>query len=247
MSSDSLPLGRVTTFIRDYLGVSLLGVSFGLILYGIILIQFYGYCRTFPSDTPFIRALIIALMWVCPLFIQNIVARTTTLRILETAHAVMTMHYSYISLVTDYGDLEALIHLPWSFNMMPLMAGLIMICSQLYVILDYPAQYLRSNLVPRFFIGRICMIGLRYRIVAGVTLILMLSEICLVIYVVLALGGHDARKLERPLGAALLAASVVDTLLTSALIIALRQTRAGLKQNGGIVDLIVTYGINTGH
>nr|VWO99486.1 UDP-xylose synthase [Ganoderma boninense] len=91
-------LAAIEAIIPQTLGADLLGTLFGLILYGLSVHQLYRYFRLFPTDAIFIRILVALVMT------------------FETVHAVLTMHFCYDFLVTNYLNPEALVNGVWSLD-----------------------------------------------------------------------------------------------------------------------------------
>ncbi|KAI0788122.1 hypothetical protein C8Q74DRAFT_1366885 [Fomes fomentarius] len=93
-------------------GTYLIGSFFGLMLYGFSLHQVYKYARLFPSDTLFIRLLVMSVM------------------VIETIHAAFTMHTCYHYLIANYNNAAILNQGVWSLNFIPLIVGINMVISQ---------------------------------------------------------------------------------------------------------------------
>ncbi|KAI0788130.1 hypothetical protein C8Q74DRAFT_659081 [Fomes fomentarius] len=95
-------------------GTYLVGTFFGLMLYGFSLHQVYKYARLFPSDTLFIRLLVMSVMAI------------------ETIHAAFTMHTCYHYLTAKYNNPAILNQGVWSLNFIPLIIAINMVISQLF-------------------------------------------------------------------------------------------------------------------
>ncbi|KAI0709746.1 hypothetical protein C8Q76DRAFT_739585 [Earliella scabrosa] len=95
-------------------GAILLGAFISVIIYGVALHQTYRYFRLFPSDTPFIRTLVVSLL------------------ILETLQVIFSIHTNYYYLVTNYFRPDALTQAVWSANLIAVTGALITIVSQLF-------------------------------------------------------------------------------------------------------------------
>ncbi|RDX44018.1 hypothetical protein OH76DRAFT_1122946 [Lentinus brumalis] len=95
-------------------GAYLIGTFFGTGLYGFFVHQVYRYARLFPTDTLFIRLLILTVM------------------ILETIHMVFTMHTCYYYTISNYFNPAVLNRGIWSLNVIPILVGVNMFISQLF-------------------------------------------------------------------------------------------------------------------
>ncbi|RPD54327.1 hypothetical protein L226DRAFT_279710 [Lentinus tigrinus ALCF2SS1-7] len=95
-------------------GAYLIGTFFGTGLYGFFVHQLYRYGRLFPTDTLFIRLLVLTVM------------------ILETIHVVFTMHTCYYYLTSNYFNPAVLNLGVWSLNGIPVIVGVNMFISQLF-------------------------------------------------------------------------------------------------------------------
>ncbi|KAL1949704.1 hypothetical protein VTO73DRAFT_8585 [Trametes versicolor] len=95
-------------------GAYLLGTCVSLVLYGVSLHQFYRYIRMYPTDTSFIRFIVLAVM------------------LLETAHAAMLMHTIYYHLVINFDNPIAFSRPPWSLKLSSAFSGLVTCTAQLF-------------------------------------------------------------------------------------------------------------------
>ncbi|TBU43916.1 hypothetical protein BD309DRAFT_980366 [Dichomitus squalens] len=218
-ASELIPTILDTSFIPSLdgsLGASLLGTFFGLILYGIVLVQFYKYCRAFLDDAPLIRSIVIGVM------------------VLETLHATFTMHYTYVFLVTDYFNPLALENGTCNPLNMQLNA---LIARYNHVSAPLPGGYTRvGKPSERDLVDDTdpIAVGSIYSIIASISMVLLLFDIPLSIYLVhRLLKGNFASNLVDTkwiIGVPLLMACIIDTLLTSILVVVLRWSRSGLKR-----------------
>ncbi|KAI0706766.1 hypothetical protein C8T65DRAFT_651914 [Cerioporus squamosus] len=104
---------QVPSLVNTY-GAYLIGTFFGTGLYGFFVHQLYRYARLFPTDTIFIRLLVL------------------TVTILETIHVVFTIHTCYYYLILNYSNPAVLDLGVWSLNGIPVIIGINMFISQLF-------------------------------------------------------------------------------------------------------------------
>ncbi|KAI0749962.1 hypothetical protein C8Q80DRAFT_657032 [Daedaleopsis nitida] len=95
-------------------GAYLVGTFIGLVLYGFSVHQAYRYVRLFPTDAPFIRFLVSAVI------------------ALETVHAIFTTHTCYYYLTSHYFQPDVLNRGVWSLNWIPFVIAINMFISQLF-------------------------------------------------------------------------------------------------------------------
>ncbi|KAH9936874.1 uncharacterized protein BXZ73DRAFT_100289 [Epithele typhae] len=200
------------------LGAYLLGAFAGLMLYGLGVHQLYRYYTLFPTDDLYIRVMVAVVM------------------LLETAHAVLTMHTCYFYLVTNYFNFLALLEGVWSLYALPVLLSGIMITSQV------------------FFARRVFLIGTRYRIIVGIAMLCFVGEICFTIATTVLtfrsplLGTAPSTVWLVP--STFAAAFLADTLFTVTLIVVLRRSRSGhtgLKRpNETLFDKFMLYAVSTG-
>ncbi|KAI0694306.1 hypothetical protein C8T65DRAFT_57029 [Cerioporus squamosus] len=152
--------------------------------------------------------------------------------VLETLTSIMTMHSCYYYLVTNYFDPRALLRGTWSINAMPLVAGFVMTASQ------------------SFFARRVYIMGVRYRIVVGVAVILCVLELGFFgaataeAFIIPSFQGFKHVTWLVSTGSTM--AVTADILLTIALIHILRRSRTGVKRTDSMLDVMIMYSINTG-
>ncbi|KAL1949739.1 hypothetical protein VTO73DRAFT_8620 [Trametes versicolor] len=104
LTMDSVTLAQASSVLENTFGAYLLGTCLSIVLYGVSLHQFFRYVRMYPSDTIFIRTLVIAVM------------------LLETVQVPMLMHTCYWALVTNFFDPAALTEGIWSIQISPTMS-----------------------------------------------------------------------------------------------------------------------------
>ncbi|KAL1949737.1 hypothetical protein VTO73DRAFT_8618 [Trametes versicolor] len=107
-------LAEASATLEKTYGAYLIGTCLSLVLYGVSLLQFYRYVRLYPTDTAFIRTLVVAVM------------------ILETVQIPMLMHSCYWALVTHYFDPLALTQGVWSVQIAPTVSAAITLTAQTF-------------------------------------------------------------------------------------------------------------------
>ncbi|KAI0759600.1 hypothetical protein BD413DRAFT_617691 [Trametes elegans] len=184
-------------------------------LYGIALHQCYRYYRLYPTDTRYIRFLVTAVM------------------LLETAQIPMIIHTCYYSLVSNYGNPNALSKSPWSLKILPVFSGLIVFLAQI------------------FFARRVALLGFAYKILVGVALVFFSLHMGLTIALtVVTIEVHSPQNFgpsnEWIFIVATFAATIADWLLAAGIISGLYRSRELHTSNDSYCDLFVLYVINTG-
>ncbi|KAI0353698.1 hypothetical protein OH77DRAFT_1426940 [Trametes cingulata] len=152
--------------------------------------------------------------------------------ILETFHTILCMHMSYYYLATNYFNPFALLAGSWSIDLLPISAGVTIIACQ------------------TFFVRRVYLVGHRYRILVGLVVALLFSELAFAaaataeafIQPTFAKYEHVTWLISVGFGMAV----VADGILTTALIIALRKSRTGVRRTDSVIDVLVLYAITTG-
>ncbi|TBU23424.1 hypothetical protein BD311DRAFT_810745 [Dichomitus squalens] len=194
-------------------GADLIGTFLGLILYGLAAHQLYRYCRLFPTDALFIRTLVALVMT------------------FETVHVILTMHFCYYLLVTNYFKPTALSSGVWSLSALPIVISAIVLSSQL------------------FFARRAYLTGPKFRPFVVVATLLIMGEIAFsVVTTVKAQVDtnledlHEKWLISVTLGMPLAA----DILFTITLLVVLRLSRTETQRNESPFDLFTLYIVNTG-
>ncbi|PIL32541.1 hypothetical protein GSI_05244 [Ganoderma sinense ZZ0214-1] len=171
--------------------------------------------------------------------------------VLETFHSVLCMHLSYFYLTTNYFNPKALQVGVWSIILLGVSTGAVIFLSQL------------------FFLRRVYMIGRRWRPLVAFCALLLLAELGFATAVTVDTfidptlhNSSQAWMNSAGVGIAALA----DTLLTTALIWSLHQSRTGIKRfdtpldllslraiidlasfsTDSLIDVLIMYSINTG-
>ncbi|PIL29262.1 hypothetical protein GSI_09312 [Ganoderma sinense ZZ0214-1] len=208
-------LAAIEAIIPQTLGADLLGTLFGLILYGLSVHQLYRYFRLFPSD---------------PFFIRILVALVMTF---ETVHAILTMHFCYDFLVTNYFNPKAFVNGVWSLDALPIVVSAIVLSSQL------------------FFARRAYLTGPRFRPFVIFALLLVVAEIGFSIEITIKTFGQQLSNLgnEKWLISATLGMPLAaDLVFSITLLTVLRVSRQCEKKKTceSKLDLFVIYVVNTG-
>ncbi|KAI0363601.1 hypothetical protein BV20DRAFT_116461 [Pilatotrama ljubarskyi] len=152
--------------------------------------------------------------------------------ILETFHTVLCMHMSYYYLASNYFDPIALLAGSWSIDLLPISAGVTIIACQ------------------TFFVRRVYLVGRRYKVLVGLVIALLFGELAFCaaataeafIQPTFAKYEHVTWLISVGFGMAV----VADGILTTALIIALRKSRTGVRRTDSVIDVLVLYAITTG-
>ncbi|KAI0709788.1 hypothetical protein C8Q76DRAFT_739878 [Earliella scabrosa] len=197
-------------------GAYLLGTFVGTLLYGFALHQSYRYARLFPTDSLFLRVLVIGVM------------------AMETVHTAFTMHTCYYFLVENYANPFAMLQGVWSVNCISIIAGLIMLLSQV------------------FFVRRVFLMGDHYRMISVVAIAFFVAEIGVAaalvhtIFTVSSFAQTD--QVNHLLAAMFAAAAAGDALLTTSLLRMLYKSRnqAFSSASEPLGTMVITYVVNTG-
>ncbi|KAI0364401.1 hypothetical protein BV20DRAFT_862640 [Pilatotrama ljubarskyi] len=151
---------------------------------------------------------------------------------LETVTSIFSMHVCYDYLVTNYFKPEALLHGIWSINLFPVASGIVMLTSQ------------------SFFARRVWLVGPHFRPVVIVASVLCIGELGFFIaatseaFIIPTFQGF--RKFTWLVSTGSTMAVTADVLLTIALIVVLQRSRTGLKRTDSMIDVMITYSVNTG-
>ncbi|KAH9896091.1 hypothetical protein C8Q73DRAFT_465352 [Cubamyces lactineus] len=153
--------------------------------------------------------------------------------ILESFHTVLCMHMSYYYLAVNYFDPLALLSGSWSIDMLPISAGVTIIACQ------------------TFFVRRVYhLVGRRYTFLVIIVIALLIGELAFsaaataeaFIQPTFAKYEHVTWLISVGFGLALAA----DGILTTVLILCLRQSRTGVRRTDSVVDVLILYAITTG-
>ncbi|EIW57894.1 uncharacterized protein TRAVEDRAFT_48915 [Trametes versicolor FP-101664 SS1] len=232
---DSLVLEEASAALQKTYGAYLLGTCLSIILYGVSLHQFFLYVRMYPSDTPFIRALVVAVMLLETVQVPMLMHTWHAIRPLSEASQPLSFIYSYWALVTHFFDPGALTQGIWSVEISPTISALITLTAQ------------------AFFARRVALLGFKYRIVVGIAWFCLITFLGMAIAVtVISTQLHNltqfGRETEWLFSAGLWFATVADMLLSGSIIIALRSSPDTYNPRGVQcrTDRFMLYVVNTG-
>ncbi|KAI0775138.1 hypothetical protein BD413DRAFT_294423 [Trametes elegans] len=152
--------------------------------------------------------------------------------ILETFHTALCMHMSYYYLANNYFNPIALLSGSWSIDMLPISAGLVIIACQ------------------TFFVRRVYLVGRQFKHLVYLVVVLLFCELAFCaaataeafIQPTFATYEHVTWLISVGFGVAV----VADGILTTALIVALRRNRTGIRRTDSVVDVLVLYAVTTG-
>ncbi|KAM5539732.1 hypothetical protein V8D89_006545 [Ganoderma adspersum] len=203
---------------RTALGIDLLQTFFGLVLYGLAVHQSYRYFRMFPSDSRFIRILVVLGMT------------------LQTVHTVFGMHSCYYLMVTHF--FNPVSKGVWSLNSISVVSSAIVLVSQMQVAMFFFAR--RVYLLGGFYRA---LVGVAVVLLIGEIVLSVAAA-----YLSLRdAGGWDLAQILRDLVVSALALPfAADIMFTSALITVLHNSRVGVKKAESKLDLFTIYIVNTG-
>jgi len=100
----------------DSWGAVLIGVFLAIFLYGLLTLQVFVYQELFPRDVWWLKC-VVASVW-----------------ILDTSHTIFICHMIYSTLITNFGDYDAIAHNIWSFNINVLITTIVAAISQVFFI-----------------------------------------------------------------------------------------------------------------
>ncbi|TBU25196.1 hypothetical protein BD311DRAFT_518953 [Dichomitus squalens] len=150
--------------------------------------------------------------------------------ILETLYVIFNIHTCFHFLIWNYAHPEGLKHSTWSLDTLPMLTGLVVVVAQI------------------FFVRRVSLIGPRHRILARIVGGALVGELGFSIAAsVLSFIGRPA-LVSVLSAAALLIASIADTILMLALVHAIRTSRSRESQQAAEspLDVAQVYIINSG-
>ncbi|KAI0349467.1 hypothetical protein OH77DRAFT_1228779 [Trametes cingulata] len=178
-------------------GALLLGTFISLVLYGVSLHQLYQYVRRhWRADTVSIRCLVVVVM------------------ALQTLHIVVLMHTCYYYLVSNFFEPTVLAASVWSLLLTPVITAWITVISQV------------------FFARRVSLIDFRYRILVAIAVVALLMHLGLAFGITVlgfqlgSLAAFKEHQKDWLFSATTGVAAVADGVLSTAIILALRQSRA---------------------
>ncbi|KAI0357947.1 hypothetical protein OH77DRAFT_1519237 [Trametes cingulata] len=152
--------------------------------------------------------------------------------LLETVTSIFSMHVCYYYLTSNYFNPTALLHGIWSINLFPIASGVVMVTTQ------------------SFFARRVWLVGPHYRPVVVLAGVLCIAELGFFFaatseaFIIPTFEGF--RKVTWLVSTGSTMAVTADVLLTIALIIVLHRSRTGLRRTDSMIDVMITYSVNTG-
>ncbi|KAI0648729.1 hypothetical protein C8Q79DRAFT_946776 [Trametes meyenii] len=195
-------------------GAYLICTCLGCIMLGLTIHQTYRYFRFYPNDILSLKLLVILVL------------------VLDIAHSISSMHICYFYLVSNYFHPQRLWNSVWSFRMIILEMGLLIIVAhcfyarRLYLLAN-------KNVIPAIMIGLLLGAELALCITATVDSYRSVSF-------------HNFEHYSWVMWGILSVAVVVDIFATTALTYYLRKSRTGFVKTDSIVDILMVYTINTG-
>ncbi|KAH9933628.1 uncharacterized protein BXZ73DRAFT_101013 [Epithele typhae] len=194
------------------LTVFLVAAFFGILLYGSSLHQTYKYARSFPKDLISIKLLVLLVI------------------LLETFHAILTVHSIYFYLIENYFRPESLLHGVWSLNVLSVISGVIALTSQLILA------------------RRVSLIGIPQRIIVIIAIIILAAETALASIGTVIAFVFDKRTVVASITVlGLILAFVGEAMLSVTLVMAFRKVRANRDgSQESPLDKWQMYIINTG-
>ncbi|KAL7278321.1 hypothetical protein ACG7TL_008297 [Trametes sanguinea] len=181
------------------IGYMLIGTFVSLVLYGVSVLQVYRYIQLYPKDSIIIKTIVFIVM------------------ILETVHSILPMHTCYYYLVSHFGSEIAALDTVWSINLLPVIASVTTLASQL------------------FFARRVSLIGTFHKLVAAIAIISLMASVALSIPIQVERNCclRFVQK-EHPMVSATLAlAALADHMLSGAIICALLRSKDMYTRQGG--------------
>ncbi|EIW56553.1 uncharacterized protein TRAVEDRAFT_49376 [Trametes versicolor FP-101664 SS1] len=197
------------------LGVWLIGTFLGTLLQGLVVFQTYRYFCLYPKDPLYLKLWVFAVL------------------ILEMLNSALTMHTSYVYLVSNF------------FNPAILQGPIVRSLA------IYPIPAALAGLVSQcFFVRRVYMLGRRFRFLAAITMpcyVLFLGFCTALSIKGLQVANLDEfRKYSWLASAASCVLLVADFLITAVLIRFLRGSRTGLTRTDSLLDTLIIYAVGTG-
>ncbi|KAH9938776.1 uncharacterized protein BXZ73DRAFT_99838 [Epithele typhae] len=214
-------------------GAFLVGTFVASIQYGFLCHQVANYFNRFPQDSRWLKYHVIVVLS------------------LSTVVVALCMHVSYHYLVSNFFDPQRLEVSVWSFNLLGLFAA-----SQAYLLalttfsLISSVQGALASTSEMFFIRRVYLIGRKFRPLVALASFFVAGE--WILGITASIRGFLNSDAKSGYGDALLSSIgalcmiSADVLITSTLIVTLRQSRTGINQTDSILDRLVLYAVNTG-
>ncbi|TBU27791.1 hypothetical protein BD311DRAFT_739722 [Dichomitus squalens] len=244
VSLPSMPPSAELPMLDDTFGAMLVGTFVGLILYGMVILQSFRYLRMYPEDGPWQKG------WVLAIFL------------LETFHMVLCTHICYHYVITSYRTPGILLTFNW------LMLYVVVATNPHGCYCRYMSEVGSIRVVlliesftmkaVSFFAWRIF---LRFFTAATVD---MCVSTCITWAAIVAVGevhrtyppasvssrsiaeiGPTILRLQWLISVATGIVIISDLLMTTMLVMILRNSRTGIKRMDLIIDVLTLYAINT--
>ncbi|TBU58894.1 hypothetical protein BD310DRAFT_926044 [Dichomitus squalens] len=209
---------RLNISLDSSLGAILIGTFIGILMYGVTLHQVYLYATIYSSDPVRLKLAVYATI------------------LLETVHMGFCCHTCYFYLVTNYFNPGALGSTPLSLQLLSVPTSLVIVTSQ------------------AFFARRAYVFAKRlyYKVLVIVAVVLMLLElgfgVASAVMQIRTVKSDTAGESSLIWMSACVSslAACADVILSTVLIIALRQSRGGRKRTDSILDVLALYTVATG-
>ncbi|OSC99588.1 hypothetical protein PYCCODRAFT_1438154 [Trametes coccinea BRFM310] len=198
------------------IGYMLIGTFVSLVLYGVSVLQVYRYIQLYPKDSIIIKTIVFIVM------------------ILETVHSILPMHTCYYYLVSHFGSEMAALDTVWSINLLPVIASVTTLASQL------------------FFARRVSLIGTFHKLVAVIAILSLMASVALSIPVSIEAfklkeTAAFVQKEHQMVSATLALAALADYMLSGAIICALLRSKDMYTRTCTTkFEYFTLYVINTG-
>ncbi|KAI0706407.1 hypothetical protein C8Q76DRAFT_800846 [Earliella scabrosa] len=201
-------------------GAMLVGTFIGLVLYGIVIHQTYRYFRLYTDDNVWLKALV-AIVFA-----------------LETFHIVSSTHICYFYLVSNYYNPMRLLTGVWSINSLTATSGIVIFATQMWVSLTFtPISYVGSF----EYMNAPASLLVVYTY-WGADAFFSIATAKAFIKPVFADFEDSAWLISAGAGMA----QGADMLLTTVLMVVLRNGHTGVKRVDSVLDTLMLYAMNTG-
>ncbi|KAI0370582.1 hypothetical protein BV20DRAFT_1052331 [Pilatotrama ljubarskyi] len=223
----SLPVSQAS------MGTVVACVYVSLILFGVLVHQVYEYLRTYKTDRPFLKGLVLASLAIA------------------TSLGVIHMHIVYHYLVTNYFNPLALLDASWSLQAMSLFTGIQISLSQTFFVRR--TWIMGRKYKPLVAVAALCSvtqlaisIACTVDIARGGTVENALEKAASVFSPSSLRVEAESLRLQWFASAINALAVAADVLLTGILIISLHQQRTGITTTDSLITVLMLYAINTG-
>ncbi|KAJ3017974.1 hypothetical protein NUW54_g450 [Trametes sanguinea] len=243
-------------------GALLVGTSFGLMLYGLTLHQYYRYVRSYRQDALWVKCLALGIVYGEVMPIYGDIALTPAFRVMETLHVVCCVAAVYYHLVSNYFNPASLSAGHWSTRVSTQVLQLSRVEQKLKQRTATTFSLIRSfSFRPRlgvsmllcqsFYTLRLYRLGPDYtsfRLVV-VVVIAMVCEFGFVLALTIEgyLLSFDDFQHVIWLICLLAGFSVfIDICLMGTLVAALMKSKTGYNRMDSLIDVLIIYSINAG-